>query len=265
MSDEQQPKIKFDGVQMIAGALTAVTSAVLLSTVGVAGTLIGVAVGSVLGTVGNAVYSHYLALSKRRVAAAKVLAESRNRRPVPLTGDARRHEGSAQEARVQAARAELANAEVDPEAARRGGVAWREALSGLPWRRIVPIVAVVFVISLGAILVFELAAGRAISSYTGGTDENTRTTISGISRDSDRRQQPDRDRRDREPSTPQQEQEAPPAPGTTPTPTDAPAPSPTPTDTPEPEPTPEPPAPLEETEVPTEPTPEPQGAPDVAP
>ena len=63
----------------MAAALTAVTSAELLSTVGVAGTLIGAAVGSVAASVGNAVYRHYIALSSEQVASAKVVASARAR------------------------------------------------------------------------------------------------------------------------------------------------------------------------------------------
>lgn len=255
MSEEQQ-RIRFDGVQMVAGALTAVTSAVLLSTVGVAGTLIGAAVGSVVGTVGNAVYSHYLALSKRRVAAAKVLAESKAR----AAGRDSRTQQTQQTQRVQQereAREELAEADVPAEDARRGRVSWREAISGLPWRRILPVAAVVFVVALAAILVFELVSGRAVSSFTGGSDENTRTSIPGIGRtqDSDR---PDRQRPgpDREPRDDQD-------PGTTPTsePTSSPTPTPevTPTSDPEPTDAPEPTAP-EDPEVP-DPTGEPTSAP----
>lgn len=242
MSDEQT-KIKFDGVQLVAGALTAVTSALLLSTVGVAGTLLGVAVGSVLGTVGNAVYTHYLSLSRRRVAAAKVLADARAR------GDGAHGGGVA----VREAHEELAQADVDPARAREGDVSWREVVRGVPWRRILPVTVVVGVVALAAILVFELAAGRALSTYTGGSDEPRRTTISGVNRD-----QPAPDREPQQSPQPQPEEAEPSDPPTlTPEPTTEPAP----TDTADPEPTQDP-APLDESEVPEpEPSPEPSSTP----
>jgi hypothetical protein len=46
--------------QVVASALATITAAVLASYVGVAGTLIGAAVGSAASTVGNAIYRYYL-------------------------------------------------------------------------------------------------------------------------------------------------------------------------------------------------------------
>src|SRR4051794_26898585 len=75
MSEKQSVEINW--MQAAAGALAAVSSAVLLSTVGVAGTLIGAAIGSVIATVAPSVYSYYLSLSRQRVAAARELALAR--------------------------------------------------------------------------------------------------------------------------------------------------------------------------------------------
>ena len=68
MSDEQR-KIEINWVQASAGALAAMSSAVLLSTVGVAGTIIGAALGSVLVTIGAEIYSATLHASRSRVGA----------------------------------------------------------------------------------------------------------------------------------------------------------------------------------------------------
>ena len=156
VSDEQRT-LRIDWVQTAAGALTAVSSAVLLSTVGVAGTIIGAAVGSVVATVGNAVYGHYLRLSKERVAAARALAVAQAQSPAGRT--ARTHVDVVERARVP----------------------WRQALSGLPWRRIVPVTLGVFLLAMTAITVFELTTGRAVSTYTGGSSANhARTSIPGL-------------------------------------------------------------------------------------
>ena len=53
------------------------SSAVLLSTVGVAGTIIGAAIGSVVATAGSAIYSYYLRVTRERVAAAQAAALDR--------------------------------------------------------------------------------------------------------------------------------------------------------------------------------------------
>jgi hypothetical protein len=64
---DNPPKLEIDWLKALAGALAAVTAAVLLSTLGAAGTLIGAAVGSVAATIGSAVYAQGLAHSKHTV------------------------------------------------------------------------------------------------------------------------------------------------------------------------------------------------------
>jgi hypothetical protein len=146
---EEPRRIEISWVQASAAALAAVSSAVLLSTVGVAGTIIGAALGSLAATIGSAVYSHYLGASRDRVAAAAA-ARSRGRR--------------------------LENVE-EPAARSR----WREAFSGLPWRRLLPAAAGLFVAVMVVIVTFELIAGRAVSTYTGGSDQNgPRVSVPGV-------------------------------------------------------------------------------------
>lgn len=186
MNDERRT-LNFDWVQTTAGALTAVSSAVLLSTVGVAGTLIGAAVGSVLATVGNAIYAHYLALSKDRVASAKALAATRVQRASTNLAQARvtaEVGGARGEHELDQAQAELRDARTDADSAdEQVKVSWREALAGLPWKRIAPVAAGVFVLAMGAILTFELVTGRAVATYTGGADKDqARTSIPGVGR-----------------------------------------------------------------------------------
>ncbi len=63
---EEEPKFQLSLVQVIAAAAAAITSAVILSYFGVAGTFVGTAIGSVLSTVGVAVYAHTIRRSRRR-------------------------------------------------------------------------------------------------------------------------------------------------------------------------------------------------------
>lgn len=142
-------RIEISWVQAVAGALAAVSSAVLLSTVGVAGTIIGAALGSVAATVGSAVYSHYLAASRDRVAA------------------------------VAAARSYARRVQADPGVTAANP--WHESVRGLRWRRIAVTAGVVFVAAMSAILTFELIAGRAVSTYTGGSDtDGPRISVPGV-------------------------------------------------------------------------------------
>ncbi len=65
MSD--RPRIELNTVQLVASALAAVTGAVLTSYLGVGGTVVGTAVGSVATTSGFAFYKHYLGRTKERI------------------------------------------------------------------------------------------------------------------------------------------------------------------------------------------------------
>jgi hypothetical protein len=65
MSD--RPHIELNTVQVVASVLAAVTGAVLTSYLGVGGTVVGTAVGSIATTSGFAIYKHYLGRTKERI------------------------------------------------------------------------------------------------------------------------------------------------------------------------------------------------------
>src|ERR687890_1245594 len=69
MADHSEARLGLSTSQVAGSALAAVSSAVLLSTLGVAGTVIGAAVGSIAATVGSAVYTRTLDVSRQQVAA----------------------------------------------------------------------------------------------------------------------------------------------------------------------------------------------------
>lgn len=151
--EEERSRLQLDWVKIVGGALAATSSALLLSTLGVTGTIIGAAAGSVVVTVGGSVYTHYLDLSRQRVANAQL--------PVRRRAD---------DGRIQPT---VARRERQPR------ISWREALAGLPWRNIALGAMGMFLLVMVAITVFELAMGRAVSTYTGGSDRDTRTSITG--------------------------------------------------------------------------------------
>ena len=76
MAEQQHDRVVINWVQVAGSALAAVSSAVLLSTVGVAGTIIGAAVGSVVVTAGSSIYAHDLEISRARVATAQAAARA---------------------------------------------------------------------------------------------------------------------------------------------------------------------------------------------
>lgn len=173
---EEKPKVDVNVVQVVASALAAVSSAVLLSTVGVAGTVIGAAVGSVIATVGSALYSYSLQASRDRVAAAAQLAASaRVRRTAQDRPGQRTRE---YEQQPSAATERAADEEAAGEAARPQ---WREALDNLPWKRVAVVAVGVFVAAMVAIVTFELIAGEPVSRITHGTSgDRTGTSIPGL-------------------------------------------------------------------------------------
>ena len=184
MSSDQS-KLEISWVQVSAGALAAVSSAVLLSTVGVAGTIIGAALGSLAATVGSTVYSHYLAVSRDRVAAAAA-ARSHVRRARGDVGEAvadLAHGTPAAEGRLDEAEHDLQRAELRVHGAEEatGRPGWRAALTGLPWGRLLLAAGALFLVAMVAIVSFELVTGRALSSYTGGSDRNgPRVSVPGV-------------------------------------------------------------------------------------
>jgi len=174
MTDDK-PRIEFNWVQASAASLAAVTSAVLLSTFGVAGTLIGAAVGSLALTVGNAMYSYSINATKHRVATAHSVAAAR-------IGLARARASATETARTEQEPAKVredpgpahAGREDHPNPAADGR--W-SMLAALPWKRIALVSTGVFMAAMLMILVFESVTGRAVSSFTGSDDR--RNSIPG--------------------------------------------------------------------------------------
>ena len=146
MTEDLGQKLGIDWLKTIAGALAAVSSAVLLSTLGAAGTIIGAALGSVVVTVGGALYSQGLARSRARLAQVPLTP----RRKVVTVADERPAPGR------------------------------RDRLRTLPWKRISLTAAALFAATVVAITAFELATGRTLSSFTGGSDGGGGTTLTRI-------------------------------------------------------------------------------------
>lgn len=229
---DPSPKLDIDWLRTLAGALAAVSTAVLLSTLGAAGTLIGAAVGSVAATVGTALYTQGLATSRQKVAKAQEtalqkvgIAQAEVRRAARLQGDeavAEAHLGHADEQLAEA------RDELDTDTA----PGWRERLAALSWRRIGLLAGGTFVVVVLALLVFELVGGKPVSSFTGGTDGSGGTSISrltgsgGTSDDGDRGD--DGKQRERDDQAPDGEPSEGPTDGATEAPTEAPVETPTP-------------------------------------
>jgi hypothetical protein len=177
MTEDTGQKLGIDWLKTIAGALAAVSSAVLLSTLGAAGTIIGAALGSVVVTVGGALYGQGLASSRARLAQA------------PIT--VRRRPGTARAEGTSTSRDQGG----DPTAAAPGdephGPGRWERFAMLPWKRISLGAAGLFAVTVLAITAFEIAAGSTVSSMTGGSSGGGGTTITRLGGGSDGGTSPD--------------------------------------------------------------------------
>jgi hypothetical protein len=141
------PKFELSPVSLIAGCLAAVTAAVLASFFGVGGTIIGTALGSIVGTAGTAIYTHSIRRTQRR-----------------LTG-LRSHEGHAAAAGPPAAGAPAAG----------GGF----HMSPRNWLMIGLAAFVAFAIGMAFVTGVEAAAKEQLSALVTGKKSSGPTTTVG--------------------------------------------------------------------------------------
>lgn len=169
---------RIDWLSTTAGALAAVTSAVLLSTLGAVGTIIGAAIGSVAATVGTNLYSQWLAKSHQKMTSAQALARWRSAGLAGVrSGPEPASEPASDPASGPASGLALATATAEGGAA-EPMPSWQERLKALPWKRIALLSLAMFVVVVAVITVFELLAGRSVSSIVRGGDGGT--TISRV-------------------------------------------------------------------------------------
>jgi len=151
--------------KVAAGTLAAVSAAVIGSFLGVAGTLIGAAVASVIGSVGTEVYQRSINKGAKKL---QTLAPTFIKAPaavgtpeVPAATeeDAPSHSVAPDEV-------------VEKRAADQSGTKLR-------WKPILVGAAVVFALAMGAIFAVEAIAGRSLASIS-GNDDPGRSTI-GVS------------------------------------------------------------------------------------
>jgi hypothetical protein len=257
MTSDTPQKLEIDWLKTAGGAFAAVSSALLLSTLGAAGTIIGAALGSVIVTVGGALYTQGLARSHQRLAHVQTAAL---RKVGVAQAEVRRASRRQDDDDAVGAHLAYADERLDDVHEDLGAIAdeptgpgWRERLGTLPWKRVSLVAAGLFAAAVVAITAFELVAGESVSSITGGSDSGSGPTIGRISGGSGQ-------------DTPQNDEKVPTDGESTPSdaPASGPSDQPTPQDAPstEPTPTPEPTAPAP---TPTAPTAPETGLPDVAP
>ncbi|MGY1808150.1 hypothetical protein ACI8AF_12345 [Blastococcus sp. SYSU D00669] len=146
-------------VQVAAGALAAVSSAVLLSFFGVAGTLIGAALASVVSSVGAALYSSSLAKTNERL--RKVLATGRTPRAAA---------SAAEPAETEAAATAVLPAQLDP---RRAPVRRFQPR----WGRLAAYAVGVFAVAMGIITGIEVIGQQPVSAMVTSSSSSGTTTL----------------------------------------------------------------------------------------
>jgi hypothetical protein len=182
-----------DVSKVIAGTLAAVTAAVCASVLGVAGTLIGAGVASLVGTVGQELYAKSLTRGYRRLrdtrtgapqsasaashsasaatpgtvsGSASVKDPAAGSRPTSVTG-----------LRSTAARAEAPAGSTHLRTAAR--TAEVQKVGRPRWQRIALATLAAFVLAMIAVSAVELLGGRSLASMF-GNDSAGRTTISSV-------------------------------------------------------------------------------------
>jgi hypothetical protein len=155
-NDAQRPVPRFNPTKMAASAAGAVLAAVVLSKFGVAGTLTGAALGSVVSTVGTEVNEHYLSKSSRRLQELRA-AQRRSGRARPGTAEA-------------AGATEATESSASPGWQRPAWMSWK-ALAALGVGG--------FLVAMLAITGFELAVGKPLAGVIGNQVSSGRSTTFG--------------------------------------------------------------------------------------
>ena len=164
LTEEKPQGAQLSATQVAAGALAAVSSAVVASFFGLAGTLIGAALASVISTVSAALYSNSLQKTNEKLRRARGQLTGRqdavaDAEPAPA---------------VPAAPAtKVLPAHLDP----------RRAPDRRPrprWTRVAVYAAAVFALAMGIVTGIELIGQRPVSALVSGTETSTATTIGAI-------------------------------------------------------------------------------------
>jgi hypothetical protein len=156
---EESTRTTLNVVQISAGALAAVSSAVVASFFGVAGTLVGAALASVISTICATLYSESLKKTNERLRAARQqLANARPTTPAPV----------AQQPRTQAIPTHLdPRRSPDPRRRPRG-------------IRVAGYAAAVFGLAMGILTGVELIGQQPVSALVGGASSSETTTIGSL-------------------------------------------------------------------------------------
>jgi hypothetical protein len=155
---EQATKSGVRVAQVIATALAAVTAALLGSTLGVAGTVVGAGLASVVTTVGSEVYLRSLQRTREAAQRAKAAARSMT---MPGNRQARSTQNLADQPTVRLPKPDMGRTETE--------TGLTSKLRHLRWPLIIGTSVVGFVIAILAITGFESVTGKSLGGGNGTT------------------------------------------------------------------------------------------------
>jgi hypothetical protein len=156
MTEQQADDRVLSGIDIpktIAGALAAVCAAVIGSFLGVAGTLVGAAVASIIGSVGTELYQRSLRKGAKKL---QTLAPTFVKAPAAI--------GTPQ---VAAATEEESPSHTVPPKRQ------------IRWARVAMVAGALFVLAMGSLTVAELITGKSVASTVGNGTKAT-TTFGGL-------------------------------------------------------------------------------------
>jgi hypothetical protein len=179
IEDKDKPQgVQLSATQVAAGALAAVSSAVVASFFGLAGTLIGAALASVISTISAALYSNSLQKTNEKLRRARG----------QLTG----RQAPVEDTRISPAAppatpaTQVLPAHLDPRHA--------PARRSRPrWTKVAVYAAAVFVMAMGIVTGIELIGQKPVSALVSGTETSRSTTIGAITNASSSSEQQDQD------------------------------------------------------------------------
>ena len=143
------PLADLSGLQLVAGALAAMTSAWMASWLGVAGTLIGAAVGSIVAGIATALYRSSLERGVQR--SKTLLTEQGSVVESANDDDATADRGS-----------EVVTSETD-------SISWTERLRRLNWRSIALVSGATLLAAVVIIGVYEVSTGKSYGNSSNPT------------------------------------------------------------------------------------------------
>jgi hypothetical protein len=156
-AEQQKEGLDLSPAKILASALAAISTSVAASYLGTMGTWIGAGVGSVVATVSTALYHHSLkrtgAKLKTVVPLPAGLIRRRDTAPSPHPDDPAHLPGLGSTA---AGRAKTVT----------------ELLRSLRWGRVLAVAGVVFALSIGTIVAYELLTHKPLSAQLRGDDVN---------------------------------------------------------------------------------------------